>query len=67
MQSLVRSATAALISVWGLLMILLGVVNGQILWVLLGLAVTVVGIPMLAGSPAASERLYPTGRRPPAP
>ena len=54
------------ISAWGLGMIVLGLVGGMFLWVLLGAAVSVVGIPLLASNPLAAAHLYPP-RTPPAP
>jgi hypothetical protein len=47
------------ILLWGLGMLLLGLVNGVALWIILGVVITVVGLPFLAGHPAAASRLYP--------
>jgi hypothetical protein len=59
MLSVARFVTSLAISLWGLAMLLIGVVNGVPLWVLLGLVVSGVGLPFLASHPAASARLYP--------
>jgi hypothetical protein len=56
----VRFLTSLLIAAWGLAMILLGLANRVVLWVPLGLAVLIVGLPLLASNPLAARRLYPT-------
>jgi hypothetical protein len=56
----VRVVTSVIVSVWGLVMVLLGLGQGQLLWIPLGLAVLAVGIPLLASNPIAAPRLYPT-------
>lgn len=60
MLSVTRFIASLAISLWGLGMLLIGVVNGVPLWILLGLIVTGVGLPFLASHPAASARLYPS-------
>lgn len=59
MLSVARFVTSLAISLWGVAMLLIGVVNGVPLWVLLGLVVSGVGLPFLASHPAAGPRLYP--------
>lgn len=59
MLSVTRFVASLAISLWGLAMLLIGVVNGVPLWILLGLVVTGVGLPFLASHPAAASRLYP--------
>lgn len=54
-----RFIASVAITVWGLLMVLLGIVNGMFLWILLGLAVTAVGLPLLGSNPWMTPRLYP--------
>ena len=55
------------IALWGLTMIVLGLVGGMALWVLLGVAVLAVGVPLLASHPWAAARLYPARLEPPTP
>jgi hypothetical protein len=55
------------IAAWGLTMIVLGLVGGMALWVLLGIAVLAIGVPLLASHPGAATRLYPARLEPPAP
>lgn len=55
----VRFVTSLAISLWGLVMALLGLVNGVLLWIVLGFAVLAVGLPLLASHPWAATRLYP--------
>jgi hypothetical protein len=59
MLTVTRFVASLAISVWGLAMLLIGVVNGVPMWILLGLVVTGVGLPFLAAHPAATGRLYP--------
>lgn len=59
MLSVARFVTSLAISLWGIAMLLIGVVNGVPLWVVLGLVVSGVGLPFLASHPAAASRLYP--------
>lgn len=59
MLYLVRVVASLSIALWGLVMVLLGVVNQVDLWVPLGLAVIVAGLPLLASHPLAAGWLYP--------
>jgi hypothetical protein len=59
MLTVARFVASLAISVWGLAMLLIGVVNGVPMWILLGLVVAGVGLPFLASHPAAAGRLYP--------
>lgn len=55
-----RFATSLAISLWGLAMLLIGIVNAVSLWIVLGVVVMGVGLPFLASHPWAADRLYPT-------
>jgi hypothetical protein len=55
-----RFVASLIVSLWGLVMVVLGIVQGSLLWIPLGLAVLVVGLPLLASNPLATSRLYPT-------
>ncbi|HZR84858.1 MAG TPA: hypothetical protein VFD92_27430 [Candidatus Binatia bacterium] len=59
MLKAVRFAVSLLVALWGLVMVLLGIAQAQLLWIPLGLAVLVVGVPLLASNPLATDRLYP--------
>jgi hypothetical protein len=59
MQLVARLIGSVAICVWGLAMLVLGLVNGVVLWIVLGIVLTGVGLPFLAGLPAAAGRLYP--------
>jgi hypothetical protein len=55
----IRFVASLAISVWGLTMVLLGLLHGYFLWIAIGVAVTVVGLPLLGSHPWAARRLYP--------
>jgi hypothetical protein len=55
--------TSIAISLWGLAMIILGVIHAHPVWILLGLVVSVVGAPMVAANPMVAARLYPDSSR----
>lgn len=55
-----RFAASLAISVWGLAMLLIGIVKAVFLWIVLGVVVTVVGLPFLGSHPWAAGRLYPS-------
>jgi hypothetical protein len=59
MLTATRFVASLAICVWGLAMLLIGVVNGVPMWIVLGLVVAGVGLPFLASHPAAAGRLYP--------
>ena len=59
MLSVARFVASLAISLWGVAMLVLGLVNGVPLWILLGGVVAGVGLPFLAALPAAASRLYP--------
>lgn len=65
-MEVLRFLASIAVSAWGLAMILLGIVNGTFLWVLIGLPVLAVGLPLLASNPRATARLYPSRNQPPA-
>ena len=47
------------IAVWGVLTFLIGLGNGNLVWIVLGLVLTAVGLPILASNPWVVGRLYP--------
>ena len=47
------------IATWGLVMVALGILNEFFLWIVIGFALTGVGLPLLASHPWAASRLYP--------
>ena len=59
MLSVTRFVASLAICLWGMAMLLIGVVNAVPMWIVLGLVVTGVGLPFLASHPAAAARLYP--------
>ena len=59
MLSVARFVASLAISLWGVAMLVLGLVNGVPLWILLGVVIAGGGLPFLAGLPAAGPRLYP--------
>jgi len=64
MLRLVRVTASLAISTWGLLMAVLGIVHGVLLWIALGVAVLVAGLPLLASHPRAAARLYLSAQGP---
>jgi hypothetical protein len=54
-----RFVTSLAIALWGLAMIVIGIINGVFLWIVLGVVVAGVGLPFLASHPRAAARLYP--------
>jgi len=64
-MEILRWIGSVAVSAWGILMVLIGILNGMFLWVLIGLAVLAVGLPLLASSSRAAATLYPP-RNPPA-
>jgi len=64
-MEILRFVGSVAVSLWGAVMVLLGIVNGTFLWVPIGLVVLVVGLPLLASSSRAAAHLYPP-RTPPA-
>lgn len=59
MSFLIRFVASLAISTWGLVMVLMGVLNGFFLWIAIGLVVTAVGVPLLGSHPWVADRLYP--------
>ncbi len=59
-MEILRFVGSVAVSLWGVLMILLGILNGIFLWVLVGLVVLAVGLPLLASNSRAAAALYPT-------
>ena len=64
MLSLIRSVTSVAILAWAGMMILLGFAQGEAMWVVVGLAIGGVGIPLLASNPLAANLLYPSKGQP---
>lgn len=56
---MIRFVASLAISIWGVAMMLLGIVQGVLLWVAIGLAVTAFGLPLLGSHPWLARRLYP--------
>ncbi|MEI8359776.1 MAG: hypothetical protein WCH13_14970 [Deltaproteobacteria bacterium] len=63
-MDVLRFVRSVAISIWGALMVLLGILNGVWLWIPIGLVVLAVGLPLLASNQRASAALYPS-RNPP--
>lgn len=64
-MEILRLLGSVAVSLWGALMVLLGIVNATFLWILVGGAVLAVGLPLLASNSRAAASLYPP-RNPPA-
>ncbi len=60
MLFVIRFVASVAITLWGIAMILLGAVHRFPLWIAIGLAVSAVGLPLLASHPWATRILYPT-------
>ena len=58
-MGLIRSFTSVSILVWGVLTLLIGLAAMNITWIMIGLVLSAVGLPFLAGLPMAQKRLYP--------
>jgi len=54
-----RFVASLAIVLWALTMVLLGLANGVLLWIVLGAALLVVGAPLLGSHPWATAHLYP--------
>ena len=72
MSTTIRFIASIAISAWGLVMVLLGLLNGFFEWIAIGLVVTGVGLPLFASNPLVAKRLYPSngnieGAAPPEP
>ncbi len=72
MSTTIRFIASVAISAWGLVMVLMGILNGFFEWIAVGVVVTGVGLPLLASNPLVANRLYPTngnieGAEPPEP
>jgi hypothetical protein len=59
MLNATRFLTSMAISLWGIGMLAIGLVNGVLLWIILGLVIAGVGLPFLAAHPWATSLLYP--------
>lgn len=59
MLNALRFLGSVTIALWGLVIVLLGLGQGELLWVPLGIAVLAVGVPLLASNPLVADRLYP--------
>ena len=60
MRFVVQFVVSLAILLWGVAMIVLGVVDSFFLWVAIGIAVAGVGLPLLGSHPWVSGWLYPT-------
>lgn len=60
MLNATRFVASLAISLWGVGMLVIGLVNGVFLWIVLGLVIVAVGLPFLAGHPWAASWLYPS-------
>jgi hypothetical protein len=56
---IVRTIASVAILGWGALTLLIGLTAMNLTWIGIGLVLSVVGIPFLAGLPMAAKRLYP--------
>lgn len=59
MLNATRFVTSLAISLWGVGMLLIGIANGVLLWIVLGMVIVGVGLPFLASHPWAAPWLYP--------
>jgi hypothetical protein len=59
MLNATRFVTSLAISLWGVGMLAIGIANGVLLWIVLGVVIVGVGLPFLASHPWAASRLYP--------
>ncbi len=57
---LIRTIASVAILFWGLVTLLIGVVAMNPSWIGIGIVLSIVGIPFLAGLPMAAKRLYPS-------
>jgi len=60
MLNATRFVASLAISLWGLGMLVIGLINGVPLWIVLGVVIMGVGLPFFAGLPWAAAWLYPT-------
>ncbi len=58
-MAIIRSITSVAILAWGLMTLLIGLVAMNPNWLGIGAILIVVGLPFLAGLPAAEKYLYP--------
>lgn len=56
---LIRTFTSVAILAWGLMTLLIGLVAFNLTWIGIGGILMLVGLPFLAGLPAAAKYLYP--------
>lgn len=56
---IIRSLASVAILLWGLLTLLIGLAAMNLNWIGIGVILLVIGLPFLAGLPAAAKRLYP--------
>ena len=59
LMGIIRSFTSVSILVWGILTLVIGLAAMNITWIMIGLVLSAVGLPFLAGLPMAQKRLYP--------
>jgi hypothetical protein len=58
-MAIIRSIASVAILAWGLMTLLIGLVAFNPSWIGIGAILIVVGLPFLAGLPAAAKYLYP--------
>lgn len=58
-MGIIRSLTAVAILFWGIATLLIGLAAMNVSWIAIGLILSVVGLPFLAGLPMAQKLLYP--------
>lgn len=59
-MAILRTITSVSILVWGLATLLIGLAAGNLDWIGIGVLLAVIGLPFLAGLPAAAKYLYPS-------
>ncbi len=64
MLSALRWLASVGILLWGVLVVLLGIVTPNLVWIMIGLVILAVGVPFLAALPFAARRLYPPAEGP---
>jgi len=59
-MAIIRTISSVAILFWGLVTLLIGLVSMNLNWVGIGAILMVIGLPFLAGLPAAAKYLYPS-------
>jgi hypothetical protein len=58
-MAIIRTISSVAILFWGVVTLLIGLVSMNLNWVGIGAILMVIGLPFLAGLPAAAKYLYP--------